>query len=161
MKKNRFIAFGILLVLLIVGEALALKFGLYYILPWFDIVMHFLGGMALGVLSLWILDRWEPTGKRSWHILFAGATVGLLGGFLVEVIEYNLQEITGGFFQMGTTDTLIDLLADLLGGAFAAWAMVRLFHFKEEQEKVAPSSLPEVYHQEIPSSLPETPNTHQ
>jgi hypothetical protein len=144
MKKRRILF--LLGVLAVFGIAVffAYKFALYYIINWYDIIVHTLGGAVLGVLSTWMLDRWQVGDRRLWHILFAGAAIGLLGGFIVEVGEYNVGSTST------IIDTIIDLLADVVGAALFAWIAIRVI--ERDVPKTAPESkLPEVYHEELAS----------
>ncbi|MBP6866324.1 MAG: hypothetical protein KBC12_02145 [Candidatus Pacebacteria bacterium] len=98
----------------------AIKFHWYYSLWWFDMPMHFLGGMWVAMLLAWYLsdDR------------FSTDSVGrvILGAFIVglswEVFELLLNE---QFVQNAydLPDTLSDIFFDL-SGAFTAVFYVAL-----------------------------------
>lgn len=76
---------------------------LYWRYPWFDLPMHYLGGMMLGTLLVSILMHFRP---RFYMIGVAGVAVGW------EIFEYTL-----GFPRESNYvfDTSLDLLMDTLG----------------------------------------------
>ncbi len=111
------------LVLLFLVNLLGMQVHLYYIFPWFDILTHFMGGFSVGVLSLIISGVWE--GKyHSGHIVLTILLVTLAVGIGWEAIEFNLDRFIGAGLQMGTWDTIMDIIMDLVG-AFAAYGVLR------------------------------------
>lgn len=76
---------------------------LYWRYVWFDILMHFLGGLALGVFLAAFLNAWRP-------MLFLVACTAILTGW--ELFEYLL-----GFPREANYvfDTALDLLMGTLG----------------------------------------------
>lgn len=90
-------------------NALALKFYFYWTLGWYDYMMHFLGGLVLGVLVTWVLNPRQRSFK-TFLIIFASAIV--LGG-VWEVFEYvnGITESTENY----KIDTIHDLIMDSLG----------------------------------------------
>lgn len=95
---------------------------------WFDIVMHFLGGVVAGVIALALWDTYVKsftlTTKRPfvrWAffclcVLSFGALVGV-GWEWFEFIFSHATDIPGawGFGQPGLGDTMADLFCDILG----------------------------------------------
>jgi hypothetical protein len=92
---------------------MALTFFLYWSVPWFDVLMHFLGGVWIAALVYWFLRRMVPFVPLSSQAIFAillGAT--FLVGIAWEVFEY----LVGTYFTENyPLDTSIDLLMDLVG----------------------------------------------
>lgn len=119
--------------LLVVGIALinyaAIKFHWYSSLWWFDMPMHFLGGVWVGLLFIWYLVR------RDFSIDAIGRV--LLGVFIVgmawEVLELVLNEqfIRDAY---DLRDTISDLFFDM-SGAFAAilYTMLRIMNISQNK----------------------------
>ena len=97
---------------------------LYWLFPWFDIPMHFLGGFLLAIIFFYF---W-----RFAHISIGnvfGALVLMLGfvaliGVFWEFYEFlhDFYLLTGGkisVFQNSFADTVKDLFFDLVGGTTA------------------------------------------
>lgn len=93
---------------------------LYFLIPKLDMVMHFLGGLLIGLITLKLLF----TGKRSdlahnkrrlvfWVTLLGVMVVGL--GW--ELFEYFVGLTP--FSAIATEDTLSDLVFDAAGGVVA------------------------------------------
>lgn len=80
---------------------------LYWRFEWFDIVMHYLGGLTIGVFFIALLKRFRP-----WLFLFLFVTVAV--GW--EVFEYvvGLPREANYVF-----DTALDFLMDTLGAGTA------------------------------------------
>lgn len=80
---------------------------LYWRYPWFDVPMHFLGGLAVGTVLVGFLFRFRPW---LYLVLFAGGMVAW------EVFEYlfGIPRETNYVF-----DTALDFLMDTLGGLVA------------------------------------------
>ena len=98
----------------------------YWLYGWFDLIVHFLGGLWAALATVWAaraLGIWTPSQvpRNAWAWIF-GAT--LLTGLAWEVYEYLVGMVfvdTGGYVE----DTLADLAMDLLGAAPVALALSR------------------------------------
>lgn len=92
---------------------LALEFYIYWQYPYFDVLMHILGGIII-VLFLFSLCQMFAS-IPSWVTQFfpALATVILIG------LLWEVFELAVGLYpqQNFAFDTTLDLLADLVGGA--------------------------------------------
>ncbi len=97
--------------------------GLYYALPWWDNLVHFLAAAAAAVAAAYLLAPRLPRQRRT-VILCATAIASLLG-LAVEVYEFV------GFLWFGTVDqgyytnTVLDLYYNALGGFAGAWLWMR------------------------------------
>ncbi|MEK7183610.1 MAG: hypothetical protein AAB776_03180 [Patescibacteria group bacterium] len=120
--------------LLLVVHGLAILSGWYENNRWFDIPMHFLGGVVIALLALAIWNlciqkiTFQPELKSGWRFLVY--VVGILGFVaivgiawewyeflfdnLVKALSYNLPKT-----QMSIGDTMVDLLLDIAGGLTA------------------------------------------
>jgi hypothetical protein len=97
--------------------------GLYYALPWWDNLVHFLGAGAAGIAAAHVMGP-LVAGRRTATIVLAtcvGATLGLA----VEVYEFT------GFLWFGTVDqgyytnTILDLYYNVLGAFAGSWIWTR------------------------------------
>ena len=113
-----YIAFGLVFILGTL-HFIAEAFYLYWILWWFDNVMHFLGGFSLGFLSLYIFyesDLFLGKIPFSRAVLISLTFVMIFGGAW-EVFEYvnGLTQSTEKY----SLDVVHDLLSDALGAILA------------------------------------------
>lgn len=97
----------------------ATKFYWFYAIPWFDMLMHFLGGLWLGLVYLWIFSSVEPSPKLILKMFLAVLLVGVLW----EVFELFVhQYLVGDPFDL--LDTFSDLFFDLLGAGVALVCLI-------------------------------------
>lgn len=79
----------------------------YWEFPWFDTLMHFIGGLAVGTFGVAFLGSWRP-----W--LFLAGMVGIaLGWELFELVINAEREANFAF------DTALDILMDAVGMSVA------------------------------------------
>lgn len=112
-----------LIVSIAVVNFLAEIYSWYWRMRWFDMPMHFAGGVWLATTGLWLY--YERKGKklpRFSKILAISLAAAVGVGLLWEVFEALLSlKLLGHINAM--PDTLSDLLFDTLGGLTAAiWA---------------------------------------
>ena len=97
-------------------------FNVYEIFPWFDMPIHFLGGIAVSItyfLTLKYLQRENYLRFDNLaRIIFVFALVSLTAVFW-EFFEFSLTYLTGLGFQGGLDDTMLDLFLGMLGGLLA------------------------------------------
>lgn len=108
---------GLFLVQILVLVALsmvhfsALAYSLYFYLPWFDILAHFLGGLWVALMGAWLWLRFgaQPTW---WRLLLVTLAVG---------IAWEIFELVAGIPREANymLDTFIDLIMDFMGAAVA------------------------------------------
>lgn len=97
--------------------------GLYFVFPWWDNVVHFLGSFALGVAAVAYLERRVPEGSL---VIVLGVALASLVGVLVELYEFAQFAWLGTIDQGFYTNTLLDLYYNLLGAAAGAYSYGRL-----------------------------------
>jgi hypothetical protein len=90
---------------------------------WYDIFMHMLGGLAIGLLlSCIILLCCRNARRIKWFIILGVLAVGIAWEFFE--IYYNL---TG--YPIGTKlyyiDTALDILDDIIGGCLAVYMFIK------------------------------------
>lgn len=88
-----------------------MKFHWYSLLWWFDMPMHFLGGLWLSLISIWIF----PLKDLSLKSVFKIISIVFVVGVLWEVFEIVVNEsIAQNPFDK--LDTISDIAFDLAGG---------------------------------------------
>jgi len=118
MKQNTLLhaAFAFLVVISALQFA-ALQFSLYYFYPWYDIMMHFLGGIFVALILLWLffyseyIERFEVSKRNIILIALLGTLVVGIGW---EVFEYSIGNVPEENYML---DTSIDLFMDLIGAS--------------------------------------------
>lgn len=99
-------------------QLIALEEFLYWQFWWFDLVMHFIGGLIIGGIALFITSYILSDPKYTFpFFLFVLVVVG---------VGWELLELSTGMFREDnyTLDTSIDLLMDTLG-AVVVYGTVR------------------------------------
>jgi hypothetical protein len=107
----------------------AIIFYIYWSVWWFDIFMHFLGGIAAGLLALWLYSQGNRRGNEFWAALLGALIIGIAW----EVYEYA----AGVTYALDayTFDTATDLVMDLVGALVPVW-YVRRGLIKEQYSNV-------------------------
>jgi len=91
----------------------ALKFYWYQAIWWFDMPMHFLGGVVALLLSVYLLYSWISSKTFLKRFIIAIIAV-LIIGVCWEIFEYIFNNIIAGI-QFDLLDTLSDIFFDTLG----------------------------------------------
>jgi len=85
---------------------------LYWKLPWFDVMMHFLGGVLVAVLTLFVL---RVRGVVDWKRIVVTVLLSLLVvGVAWEVFEYAMG-VMDASLDGYVLDTTTDLIMDIFG----------------------------------------------
>ena len=113
-RKEIFKYSAFVLFLVFVLSFIANKFYLYYSVWYFDMIMHFLGGVWLGLLAFYLFTRealpTHPVLKMLFFVLVLG-----FGWEVFEFLFYNyIADNPFGFI-----DSVSDLMFDLFGGLCA------------------------------------------
>jgi len=108
-----------LIILIFAINTVATKLYWYYTMWWFDIPMHTLGGIFLGLLFVYILFR-KMGDRVDWNTktFLYGLLFVFIVGVLWEIFEFNIDTFIT-FKSQNILDTLSDLCFDLTGGAIA------------------------------------------
>tara|TARA_B100000315_G_C14185812_1_gene411060 strand:+ start:186 stop:587 length:402 start_codon:yes stop_codon:yes gene_type:complete len=92
---------------------------LYAIFPWFDILMHIIGGMSVAFAYFFTLKYFERRRylklNTFFMLLFVVSLVALTA-VLWEFYEFILTFVTGMSFQGNLQDTISDFFFGILGG---------------------------------------------
>ena len=108
-------------------------FDLYYPIPDFDIVTHFVSSVLIAFLALiaiYLLDKhWDGLSIDVYAMAFVVVAITMASGVVWEFAEWAAGTLLGINFQLGLEDTMMDLLVDTIGGT--AMAMVGINLVKE------------------------------
>lgn len=128
---------------LIIVHIFAVFYEWYHIYPWIDIPQHFAGGILAVLIFYWITHAHPRFFK-----LVPGSPVPVilvlswtaLVGLLFELAEFTYDILVFGYLnlsrfpsQLGLTDTMVDLIFDLLGGLALA-ILMRLRYDKRKHQ---------------------------
>ena len=121
-KGRTYTAALIVLIFVAIFNLLGSVGNLYYIIPWYDIPMHFIGGFWAAITAVWAC-----TSKLKPRSFLGDFFVVLLVTFILAVI-WEVFEFTTGITSLGTitvaglpywADTIKDIAMGMLGGVFA------------------------------------------
>jgi ABC-type Na+ efflux pump permease subunit len=115
MKKDFFCLTGVLISSFFVAflNYIALKFNLFWIFSWFDIPLHFLGGVFVSFLTSYIIFLKLENVSYLKFLIINTVTV-LVFGFFWEVFELKIGS-TSFDDLIYFSDTGMDFVADILG----------------------------------------------
>lgn len=121
---------ALLVILIALINFAATKFHWYYSLWWFDMPMHFLGGMWVGMFLIWYLVHEEFSVESIGRVILGVFIIGIAW----EVLEFVLNEaIARDAYDL--KDTLSDIFFDL-SGAFTAVFYVALRIMRPSESKL-------------------------
>ncbi len=104
------------------GEA----FDFYEKYWWWDVLLH--GGSALGFgligfIFVFILFEGDRYAAPPWALSFMAFAIAVSIGVMWEIFEFAMDQIFGLNMQKsGLIDTMWDLIVDVIGAFFGAWA---------------------------------------
>lgn len=113
-KMNRTLIFhrmAYLIAFIFFVNLVAVKLYWYSLVWYFDMPMHFLGGVWLGLAMFWLLKSKEFSGKNIF-LIFLGVLVVGVGWEIFEIVVD--RALRGGEFNV--LDTMSDIFFDLAGG---------------------------------------------
>lgn len=104
---------------------LALKFFLYWTTDWFDILMHFLGGLLVGLTMITFMRRIHKEGEYINNKLLVASVVLAV---LVIGLTWELWELFVGLSDAikDKKDSILDVIMDMIGAS----AAVGYYYFK-------------------------------
>ncbi|MCW3782291.1 hypothetical protein [Defluviimonas salinarum] len=104
------------------GEA----FDFYNWIWWWDIVLHGVSAVALGLvgfLFVFMLFEGDRYAAPVWAVAFVSFCFALSVGAMWEVFEFAMDQVFGLNMQKsGLVDTMWDLIVDMIGAAIGAFA---------------------------------------
>jgi len=108
--------------ILLVLHLIAMKFHLYWLFDWFDILMHGLGGIVVGLFMAALLVKVKPVLKKHLGLFIFLILAGtVLVGLLWESLELFLDlYMKTTIHQPSVSDTILDLIMDGAGALVAS-----------------------------------------
>ena len=113
-KKKILVRITSLILFIFVLDLMAMKFYWYSSMWWFDMPMHFLGGLWVGLALIWFLKPKELNSAIVFRIILGVFIVGLAW----EIFEIVVNQLAAQD-PFNTLDTLSDLCFDLAGAFFS------------------------------------------
>jgi len=132
MFKDRLLTTTLILILIIAtGHILALNFYLYWSFKWFDLPVHFLGGMWVALTSLWLCfySRTKRFKETKRNIFVISVVSAIVIGLLWELFELTVRAPRAENFLRDTTG---DLIMDMLG-AVSGYIYYTKFFFEKNK----------------------------
>lgn len=117
-KKKLLFRIVFLMLFMFAVDRLAHSFFWYYTIWWFDMPMHFLGGVWVSLFFVYIFFKEESFAKLALKVMLSLFCIGILW----EVFEFATNNVIGRD-PFNALDTVSDIFFDLAGGFFA------LFYF--------------------------------
>lgn len=98
----------------------AIVFYLYWIFWWYDMLVHFLGGVFAALLSLWFLFFSGYVRAKAAPTVFRVFVMALLSVVLLGVLWEVFERLSGQTWSVEGywLDTGVDMVFDVLGGFF-------------------------------------------
>lgn len=128
-KKEAFLKLSIVLYLIAALNFAANYFHLYFILWWFDIPMHFLGGFWVGGMALWfyffntrINEKLAASSRTGKLLLYFAAVLAV--SVVWELFEFSLDT-----FVVSRTNDIMDTLSDLFMDTLGAASILTYFFY--------------------------------
>jgi hypothetical protein len=138
MKNQLFNRIALLIVFIFLVNTLSIKFYWYSLLWWFDMPMHFLGGLWIGLMGTWMYFLGPFAKKDKLITISCVACVTLLSVFIIGVLwegyEYFVQVSIPGATIGNPLDSLSDLFFDMAGGVAATMYLISHISFVKEGE---------------------------
>ncbi len=127
---------GGIIMFLISGELIGNNFGFFENVFWYDKVVHFIGGLTIGLIIYLILEYLQN--KHNWHLslkflIIFSLAITMMGLVLWEFYEYFIDYINVGNMISDKFDTVDDLLFGFIGASISTVCAV---YFLKEPEKI-------------------------
>lgn len=110
-------------------QVVANYFYWYWRIWWFDMPMHFAGGLWVGLSALWFVflsGRFKRNPQQNTlSVLIIGVFSVLAIAILWEIFEYGVQIVLPRGTPHDILDTTIDIFLGLVGGLVASFAFLR------------------------------------
>ncbi len=123
LRKSFFNKFALSIFGVFVLNALASFFYWYQSFFWFDMVMHFFGGIVVTFFLVFVFYKlygiWRNE-KTFWKGVLMNSALFILVGVLWEIMEYSVQHVFNVYGVLATpADSLSDILCGLAGSLIA------------------------------------------
>lgn len=122
-RQSFFRKFGLSIFGVFLLNGLATFFFWYESFPWFDMLMHFLGGVVVTFFAVFLFyksyTRWRSHGN-SWKIITLNIIVLLIVAVLWEIMEFSVQHAFNVYGVLATPeDSISDIILGLTGSLVA------------------------------------------
>lgn len=137
MHKDTYFLFTFILIATIATlHTLAYIFFWYWTLWWFDILMHFLGGLWVAVTSLWFF--YLSGYVRKPKVDFKTCLLITLGSILVIGALWEVFELSVGAYRETNhvLDTAIDLIMDVIGSILGLFLFIKARPISSVEESI-------------------------
>lgn len=124
MNKKLLLYACVLVLFIWLVNTMANTFYWYSAMWWFDIPMHILGGVFLGLTAGALFFK-ALLPLRLREQLVTILLFVFIFGLGWEAFEYLVQSITGGSILASISDSIKDMIMDLLGGIIASYFVLR------------------------------------
>ena len=135
LRHPLFIFLFSLLIVIATLHLVALEFFLYRLYPWFDIMMHFLGGIFISLSALWFFFESEFVSlKKTYTRVFLTAIVSIVA----IGVGWEIFEVVAGIpiEENFILDTTVDLAMDIVGMLAGFFVFSRLYLKEEKNIKI-------------------------
>lgn len=119
-------------IIIAVLHYIATIYSFYWSIEWFDILMHFIGGLLMGLIAFWIFFTSEKVNYPKDNLLVIFFTV--IGFALVIGLSWELWELFEGFSDVNIhkKDTILDVVMDTIGAICAFYyGLLKTNFFKD------------------------------
>lgn len=130
-------------IFIICGALLGTLLGVYFILPWWDTLLHALSGVLLTFFGVMILAVMKNRNKNLRYslflIIFFAFVFSVTCGTIWEIMEFSADTFLGFDAQRskgvdyGVQDTMHDTVANTVGALVTSLGLY--FYFKKKEEK--------------------------
>jgi hypothetical protein len=100
-------------------QQLAFAYYLYWVYPWYDIMMHFLGGAVVASSYIWVVTYELPEKFKRYRRFAYVLAFSFFIGILWEVFEYLIGIDREYSLRVWQFDTVVDIIMDLSGAALS------------------------------------------
>ncbi|MBY0376433.1 hypothetical protein K2P96_00455 [Patescibacteria group bacterium] len=122
LKKKLLVRIVLLMFAMFLADRLAHNFFWYYTVWWFDMLMHFLGGLWVGLFFSYVFFGTIDTKRFIFKVIAYLFVVGVLW----EIFEFATNNVIG-HDPFNILDTVSDLFFDLAGGFFALFYITKKY----------------------------------
>jgi hypothetical protein len=135
-KETFFLLTFILVAIIALLHSLAYVFFWYWTLWWFDILMHFLGGVWVALTALWFfyLSGYvqRPKANMQTYLLITLGSIAVIG------IAWEIFELFVGAYreEHHVLDTTVDLIMDIVGSLAGLFFFLKIEPNLTSKEKL-------------------------
>ena len=143
-KKRFFTSLSLLVFFIFILNTLASKFYWYFSIWYFDMIMHFLGGLWLGLVFIWVFlikgtIFLENSLEKITDLINFKLITKIILAILIVGVSWEIFEIIFNNILAGTSfdllDTVSDIFCDLAGGVFAIlFFLIKRIMLKKEDK---------------------------